>query len=174
MADWKHIHVTTHWYSHCFQSRPTPKITSTNVQLPCKKYAVGRDWWHRGWCDGRSCRAINPPYEYLLIWRRIGSTSWSLRIDIHIASNLALRPNHYVQKQKILLRHYALIFTLLPISPYARITMSKNKKYFYVTTHWYSHCSNLALHQNHLIQKQQTLPRHCCCINRLYMVYEHR
>ena len=25
MADWKHNQVTTHWFSQCFQSRPTPK-----------------------------------------------------------------------------------------------------------------------------------------------------
>ena len=31
------------------------------------------------------------------------------------------------------LRHYALIFTLLPISPYAKITWSKNNKHFRVT-----------------------------------------
>ena len=65
MADWKHIHVTTYWYSHCFQSRPTPKIISTNDQLPCKKSIVGRDWGHREWCDGRLYRAINPPCKYL-------------------------------------------------------------------------------------------------------------
>ena len=92
-ADWKHILVTAHWYSHCFQSRPTPESLCPKTK----------------------------------------NTFTSLRIDIHIASNLALRPNHYVQKQKILLRHYSLIFTLLPISPYTKITWSKNIKHFRVT-----------------------------------------
>ncbi len=75
MADWKHIHVTTHWYSHCFQSRPTPKIISTNDQFPCKKTVVGRDWGHREHCSGGSYCAINPPCKYLMMWWRIGSTS---------------------------------------------------------------------------------------------------
>ena len=29
--------------------------------------------------------------------------------------------------------HYALMFTVLPISPYTQITVSKNNKYFHVT-----------------------------------------
>ena len=110
------------------------------INQPCKGTVVGRDWGHREWCDGGSYCALNPPCKESESWWRIGSTTRSLRIDVHGASNLALHQNHHIQKQHILLRHYALIFAVLPISPYTQIAMSKNNKYFQVPTHWYSQC----------------------------------
>ena len=148
MADWKHNQVTTHWYSHCFQSRPTiespwpceyllmrwrigsttmsPNIDNCSASnLALRSNHLGRVKDQR--CDGGSYCAINPPCEYLLLWWRIGSTTRSLRIDFHSASNLALRPNHFVQKQ---ISPYAQITSANGQFPYTQITMSKNNKYF--------------------------------------------